>query len=284
MTFNLFELARGKGRKVHLYLFRYGALSNTYFAYTDHTQSITKGGITYQPVPIKRGAIVVKGTLDKAALEVGTDLSVDLSEVFRVYPPTQVINLVIRQGHLNDPDNQFLSCWSGRVMSAKRENNELIMSCEPMRTVLRRNGLRRYYQYSCPHVLYGTQCGASKSAATLSRTAYTIDGLRIVLDNSDAFASVADQYLGGMVEWNNSRGEREVRTIIRITKRVAGVGVNSVVVSGNLRDLIEGAPIDLVAGCSRDLAGCAFHSNTDNFGGCPYIPKENPVGKTTLFY
>jgi Uncharacterized conserved protein (DUF2163) len=284
VAFNLLELARGKGRKVNLYLFRYGVQSGNIFAYTSHTQSIVKGGVTYLPVPISRGSIVVKGTMDKSSLEVRTSVALPIAELFRVYPPTQVISLTIFEGHLNDPDAEYKTCWSGRVTSAKRDVNELLMSCEPSRTMLRRYGLRRFYQYSCPHILYGSQCGASKTATKLHRTDYSISGLTIALPNADSFSSVADNYLGGLVEWDNAIGEREIRTIIAITKRVAGVGTNTVTVSGNLRGLTTATPVDLFAGCSHDLAGCGFHSNVDNFGGCPYIPKKNPVGSTTLYY
>jgi hypothetical protein len=284
MSFSIKELSRRLGRKVNLYLFRYGSQSASRFAYTNHTQPITSGGITYSPLPIKRGKIVVKGTMDKAVLEVRAALSAPIAELFRVYPPTQVVTLIIKQGHLSDDANEYKTCWAGRVTSARRDVNELVMSCEPSRTMLRRNGLRRFYQYSCPHELYGEKCGANKAAVTYGLIPHSINGLTIRLDDASTFPTVADQCLGGMVQWVNAGGETELRTIVRVTKRVTGVGTNTVSVSGNLRDLTEGVTIQIIAGCSHDKAGCAFHSNTENYGGCLYIPKVNPVGTTSLYY
>ena len=276
MTFGSIESSRTKGRPVNLFSIRYGEGPNSYFAYTDAVNNVTHDGIVYQSVAVQRGAIVVKGNMDKAALEVRMDMSLPVAELFRVYPPANVVNLTILQGHLSDTSAEFLVIWSGRVTSSKREAPEVILTCEPIRTSMKRIGLRRNYQYSCPHVLYGPWCRANKAAATRIGTVATIIGNRVTMQPGWADGA-SDRYLGGMVEWQNAMGDTEVRSIIRVIGDV-------LTLSGVPRDMLVGGTVDVVRGCSRGMAGCNSHNNIQNFGGCPFIPTKNPVGTTNQFY
>lgn len=277
MSFDSIEKSRTKGRPVNLFLLRYGTQPNSYYAYTDATSDIARGGVTYQSVAIVRGAIVVKGNMDKASLEVRMAMSLPAAELFRVYPPANVITLTISQGHLGDPDNEFLVAWAGRVTSAKRETPELVLTCEPHRTSMKRLGLRRHYQYSCAHVLYGPHCRANKAAATTSRSVVAVlSSMRIQLPAGWNTLPVAN-YVGGMIEWTTPNGEKEVRSIIRISGEV-------LTLSGMLNGLAAGDTVSVIRGCSRNLEGCGTHNNVLNFGGCPFIPKKNPVGRLNMFY
>jgi hypothetical protein len=276
MSFAAKEESRYQGRPCNLFLIRYGEGPNSYYAYTDAAKKLIVDGITYLPVSIQRGNIVVKGSMDKAALEVRMSLSLDVAELFRVYPPAQVVSLTISQGHLSDPDAQFLVIWSGRIIAAKREPPELILTCEPIRTSMKRLGLRRHYQFSCPHVLFGEWCRASKAAATSNAIVSSISGTKLTLVPGWALRPTSE-YLGGMVEWENEVGDLEVRTIIR-------VATNVVTLSGSLRGIAGGTNLRMIRGCSRDILGCESHNNILNFGGCPYIPMKNPVGRANQFY
>lgn len=276
MAFGFFELSRTKGRKIGLYLFRYGASSGSYYAYTNHTKSITRSGITYTPVPIKRGRIVSKSNLDKTRLDVRTSLALPLAELFRIYPPSQVVTLTISELHLNDTDNEVRVIWSGRVTSASREGRELILGCEPIRTATRRMGLRRHYQYSCPHVLFSTACGANKAAATVTATVASVSGTSVTLASGWTTAPLT-QYVSGTVEWTNAAGDTETRAILSISG-------DTLQISGLLRDVSIGTSIKVIRGCARTMVGCNEHSNILNFGGCPYIPTKTPLGRTSVFY
>lgn len=276
MTFDSVENTRYFGRPVNLFLIQYGEGVGSYFGYTDATEDITHADKLYRSVAIQRGAIVVKGSMDKSVLQVNMALNLEVAELFRQYPPSSVVHLTIHQGHLSDPSGEFLVVWAGRVGSAKRESGELILSCEPTRTSLKRLGLRRHYQYSCPHVLFGPHCKADKAAATVTRTIAAVTSNQITLPAAWSSGDAA-RYLGGMIEWENAMGDTEYRTIIR----VAG---NVLTISGSLRDLAAGGSVRVVRGCSRDMLGCHSHGNILNFGGCPFIPKTNPVAVVNQFF
>src|SRR5690606_18205385 len=106
---------------VSLYFFRYGPATSV-VGYTDAEQPISfdagdgAGEITYEPVPIQHGEIVASGGLDKAGFGVRMPHDIALAGRLLGYPPDRVVNLVIRQGHVEDVDGQFLAVWIGRVL------------------------------------------------------------------------------------------------------------------------------------------------------------------------
>ena len=278
MSFSDIEASRQKGSMVNLFMLRYGSAPKSYFAYTDAEQPITHMDVVYLPTPIMRGRIAVTGTLDKAVLEVRVARNTPIADLFLYYPPPEVVNITILQGHLSDPSGEFLVGWTGRVTGTKRTDSELVLSCEPVATSMKRVGLRRHYQYSCMHVLYGPQCRANKSAATIKRPVESLTANTVTMESGWVASGQEDNYIGGMVEWINAAGDREYRTILRISSgRVFTL-------SGPTGGLNPGSVLDVVRGCPRTMAGCLSHDNIHNFGGCPWIPKKNPIGSVNQFY
>ena len=272
MSFINIETSVERGEPIELYLFTYGAGVNQHYAYTDGEQVRVWSNIEFLPIPIKRSQISISGTLDKAALTVNLPGNADVPELFRTYAPSAVVQLAIYQGHANDLDNEFLLCWSGRVLNCRWTNREVALTCEPITTSLKRTGLRRNYQYGCPHALYDPRtCRASKTAATVPATVQTIDGTLVTLSTAGT-----QDHAGGMVEWVQPNGRYEVRTIIQIVD-------GAFLLSGIPVGLSPGMQVNLVRGCDHTMAGCAKHNNILNFGGMPWIPLKNPMSNTSPF-
>ena len=278
MSFGNIEESRSLGSPTNLYLFRYGSEPSDVFAYCDCEHPVTFDGNIYVPIAISRQAIRSNTTLDKSELMVETADNTQLADLFKYYPPSEVVSLTIFQGHADDPDNQWIACWSGRVLGVKSNANTATYTCQPISSSMQRPGLRRNYGYGCPHRLYGTQCGANKAAAT--RTA-TVAGL---LSNAIELAPEWDtaprrpKYIGGMVEWTFN-GQTELRTILDIQDE------NRLLLAGPVRGLIVGSTVTIVLGCNHKMDDCGeLHNNIVNFGGQPYIPMKNPVGIRNNFY
>lgn len=271
-----YEGSRELGDPVQLFQFKYGQALGDYYAYTDHTEELTIGGITYTPVPIERESIDTNGTLDKSAIKIDTDISSEIAEIFRVYPPAYVVSLIIRQVHVDDPDLDYKVIWAGRIVAAHRENGQAVLSGEPVSTSMRRPGLRRHYQYGCPHQLYGPQCRADKASKTLSATVASVLGATVTLTAGWNGAFATDKFLGGLFEWVNDAGLTDRRTILRI----AG---NTLSLSGIPKDVDPADTVDVVVGCNHkayaeDGGDCQpLHDNILNYGGCRWIPLKNPV-------
>jgi hypothetical protein len=282
MSFGSQEESRQLGEPVNLYQFRYGPGANDVFCYTDCEEQVVFNGLTFIPTPIDRDNITSKTSLDKAEIEIRTLQDTQLANLFRYYPPSEVVTLVIFQGHNLDLSQQWLAAWSGRVLGFKIDGNMAHYTCLPVSTSMQRPGLRRHYQYGCPHLLYGQgagKCNADKAAATITRTVSALFSNAIELPDSWETDSTRKlKYANGMVEWAGA-GQTERRTILDIQSD------NRLLLSGPVRNLIIGAPVSISLGCNHKMDDCAsLHNNIVNFGGQPYIPLKNPVGIRNNFY
>lgn len=272
MTLQQFEESRALGEPVELFLFRYGSDPAAYYAYCDAEFRITHAGITYEPLAIRRAAIHAAQSLDKQELRVDMPVSSAVAELFKVYPPGNVVTLTIFAGHRNDPDQEFVSIFMGRVQQVSRVLREAQVTVVPASVSLRRTGLRRHYQLTCPHVLYDPlTCRANKALSTSAgRIVSAVGYTSVTLAAGWNGSFLADNFLNGMIEWVSAAGP-EKRTII-------GVAGNTLSLNSPVGDLSVGGAVDVVLGCKRTFAECeTLFNNLVNFGGQRYIPLENPV-------
>lgn len=285
MSLDTRERSRASGRPVNLYNIRYGTQPASYVGYTDAEVEIVHGGATYVPIAIDRDTIKASGTLDKSSLTVTVPHNTTIPELFRVFPPSEVISMIIYQGHSNDPDMQYVACWAGKVLSCgHRPGNIAELTCEPIAAALRRTGLRRNYMYACPHALYGPDCRAIKADAKTEAEVFAIDGTYVYLPDGWT-GSPPLKYVTGLVEWTTATNERERRSILRV------ISGKVLMLDGPPRGLEEGMTVDVFLGCDHNwnvnplLTDCeALHNNINNFGGQPFIPSRNPLGLVNQFY
>lgn len=287
MAYEDFEESASSGQPVTLFLFRYSSQPLDYYAYTDADlkpgEVISVASIDYEPRPIARANFSQDGTLDKAGLKIETDVGTEVAELFRVWPPSSVVTLVIAEGHIGDPDSEFLVTWAGRIVAANRQKKKMVLTGEPVSTSLRRPGLRRHYQIGCMHQLYGPQCQADKPSKTVPATVDSITGATVTLDAGWNGAFAADKFLGGLLEWPSPSGATNVRTILRVTG-------DTLMLSGITPDLSPSDAVDVVVGCNHrayaeDDGDCQpLHENILNYGGCRWIPIKNPIGTYNNYY
>lgn len=251
------------------------------FAYTDAESTIVKDGISFTPIPIQRAAVTSSGTLDKAMLEITMAQGEDVGELFVAYPPAQVLNLIIYQGHVGDDPNllnAYPVIWTGRVLGVQHPPNETKFTCEPVSTSIRRPGLRRNYQIPCPHVLYGAQCKANRKAATSPATVVSIASNRVTMAVGWQGSRPPAKYTGGMLGWTKTDGTLELRTILRVEGDV-------LYLSATPRGLAAGDVANVSLGCGHNMGDCRdLHANIQNYGGQPWIPMSNPLGFVNNFY
>ncbi|QXN71966.1 GTA TIM barrel-like domain protein [Rhodobacter phage RcPescado] len=249
------------------------------YAFCDGEEPITRAGITYQPFPISISDITSNGNLDKSDITVTLARGSIFENEFIGFPVSHVVNLIVFQGHTNDAPTLFdyPAIWVGRVGAPVFENETIAFNCVPVSTSIQRPGLRRNYQLSCPHVLFGPQCRASRNDATVTRTVTAISGNTVTFNT--ALPLAAAKYKGGLLEWA-ADGHSSIRTIVSVTGTKTGIGIR-----GNLRGLNVGSSIKITFGCNRLQSDCAdLHHNILNFGGQPSIPLENPLSQKNIFY
>ena len=110
MTFDAMEGSIDGGAPVTLFKFTNGTQN---FTYTNHVRPITYESLVYEPLAIKTGNITSSGDMSKNQLKIDIDRNCDLAELLRGAPPSKRIAVALYDGHLSDPDEEFIVSWSG---------------------------------------------------------------------------------------------------------------------------------------------------------------------------
>ena len=278
------EESRHTGAPVFLYFFRYGPEPDSYFAYTNAERAIgyafdaEVGLVEFQPIPIGHGSVVSSGTLDRADLDIRVPHDVELSMLVRLHPPSWTISLTIFKMH--DNEDGWAVGWAGRILGNQLEEEYAVFTGQPITTALQRIGLRRSWQLSCPHVLYGPRCRADKEAATTIVQVQEVVGAILTLPVGWETADRKPKYTGGLASWVNASGRTETRQIIRVPDPT------TVLLSGFAYDLLAGGSVSFSLGCDHwyDSDCTQLHNNVHNYGGQFAIPTKNPIGITNNFY
>jgi len=275
MSYQSREESREDAVPVNLLLFRYGLAATAIYTYTNAEQPIIRDSRVYAPIPVEADNIQSSGTLDRKTLVVRLPSSTEIAQLYRAYPPSYPVTLTIFRGHLSDDNRQWVVVWTGRVLNGKQAgdgSHVCELSCEPIVTAMRRNGLRRNYQFMCPHVLYGTQCRASRGAATITVLPTAIGSNYVDVPAGWDTPARIDKYTGGVIEWTTVEGNLEIRTVLDVESgtRIHMTGPTTGLTSQTVR---------ISLGCNHQMSDCGdLHDNILNFGGQPWIPINHPFG------
>ena len=272
-------MRRQEGQPATLYLIQWGTAASSYFSYTDSDVPIEFEGRVYEPIVIGRAGIESSGSLDQKSLEVDTTPQCEFIKMYANFPPSVKVGLTIMQGHVTDPEADYRAVWTGVVKNVNREPPYAKIIAEPLDSLMARPGLRRYYMYGCPHVLYDSRtCRANKEVLKRVLTP-TFIGANFVRFPSGWSGSIArEKYIGGYLEWTDSQGNRQIRTAVDF-----GASEDEILI-GNTREMDDGQVLAFYAGCNRSSDCENLHNNYVNYGGQPFIPLENPVDYINRFY
>lgn len=245
--------------------------------YTSADENHVENVVTYRTVPIRRSGIELQSDAEAGEFEVEVPLDVEFLELFRVSPPSGLVTLLCQSFDSNTPDQKFV-VFKGSITNVTWGLESATVLCETSSQAIRRMGLRRHYQYGCPHMLYGAGCKVNRNDFLTLGTASNVTGTSV--DLASAAGKPDDYYAGGYIEYTHS----ELQTVERIS-----VG-SSVGASGRLNlfsypvGLVGGTEVRAYAGCNRTIQACADKfDNAVNYGGMPFIPTKNPFGGDPMF-
>ncbi|MDC8804208.1 phage BR0599 family protein [Halomonas pacifica] len=274
---DMFLRSRHSSVPVFLYEVTWGPGAQHQLHMTSDQTTVWHNGAPFTRAQIKHGEISSSGTLDNTEVEIRTPHTNPLFEVFRVYPPEQPVVMVIYRGERDDPDGDYRAIWRGRLLNFGVSGLAATFSGQPMIASTQRPGLRRNYQYGCPHVLYGPHCQAGKVAATTPATVAGVAGSVLTLEPGWAAADPI-KYLKGLVEWPHD-GVTYSRTVLQI------LGDNDLLLAGTVPGLATADAVDVVLSCNHRVDDCKdLHGNINNYGGQPWISRVNPLGPRNIFY
>lgn len=268
MDFSEVEASENEGAVFEAYVFTYGPGDGQVYRYVNLDQDIEIDGDKFTAEAISREGIKSNGKLDEGQMNIQIPTSAEASRLFTAWPPANVVTVHIFAGHVGSDRVQAI--WVGRVLSVARDHAKNTLTCDNTLISMKRLGLRRNWQFGCPHVLYGKRCRANIDIASFETTVTSTEGGKVELDADWFGRRNPEDFLGGMIKWEGTTGT-EYRSIRAATQK----GVSYL---GPIRDLEEGATVYMLLGCNRTMENCdRLHNNILNYGGQPWIPLKNPV-------
>ncbi|MDR1037354.1 MAG: phage BR0599 family protein [Deltaproteobacteria bacterium] len=246
-------------------LFQFSGGAEAYYASGQRT--VSWNGYDYLADWILHSDLEQSDELNKQELEITLRASSPVAQAYVEDIPAVSVN--VRVYRYLEGLAEFRLVWAGRVTKPVfgSDNDECVLTCEPIFTMLRRAGLRRNYQIICPYSLYDGRCRVIRAEHTRRLMASAVQGGRIQFQG----APTAGYHTGGVLRY----GAR-----YRLIIDDSGGWIQ---LAGSVPGLKAGDFADLSAGCDKSLATCAGKfSNNLNFGGFPYIPLKNPFTGDSL--
>lgn len=261
MSYNDLDKSVSDASIVELYEFTIGL---EVFRYTSSASEIVKSSQRYVPSHIKRSRIKQSQNPLKDGLTLTVSESFEL--VDRLFDPQTIgaVNLVIFRGHKNDPSNEFVVYWLGRVTGQSISGSTVEISCESIYTLVKMQGLRATATVTCRHAVYTGGCRVNESSFSKSVTVSGINGFEIEFVSSESFV---DGYFAGGI----------LRTSSGIQLYIAKHVGNKVYTFKRVNNLNVLDIISLSPGCDGSSQTCLNKfNNLDNFGGIMFLPDVNP--------
>lgn len=253
-----FEKSSYAGKPVELIRFSYG---DQLWLYTTSSQEVFFNEDAYIPTYIERGQITRGGDTSKDTCELKVALTDPVSQMFRSGWLDFPMIVTVYRHHL--PDLDFAVIWKGRITSRKCSGSVATLQSNTSFTLLRRAGLRRVYQVSCPHPLYSPQCGVNQEGFRVDTSILSISGSLLSISGISGYPE--NYFKGGKISFGES---------LRMVISSSGSGI---VMLDSFDTAYDGASVSLYPGCSRDMDNCLNRfNNLDNFGGFPFLPNKNP--------
>lgn len=293
MTLDDRETAQQSGEPINLVTITYGDTAT--LRYTDAETDLDFAGTIFEKHAITRGNVKNPGKAKGTDMKLSVPLNSPAAALFALYPPSVVVQIEIRQGHIPRGESldlaNFPAVFIGRILESRRNGNVAELTCDT--STLARPGLTRNWQWGCPLVLYGSgskKCNATKTAYPAEVASVTNSSITLVAPDDLADPVVPDwntsghaatKFVTGLAEWVGST-TREVRQIRDVTEENGEVTLHFF---APVWDVAPGDTIDVFIGCRRIIDECEdIHDNVLNFGGQPFIPTDgNPVGKNNHF-
>lgn len=271
MTFDAKEISTASGQPFELYEFNHGI---NYYRYTTLPTAVTYLNNRFEPLALSRQNINLTKEFRRSQVQITAPKNFEVAELFKVAMPSQPVNIKIFKKHQND--TEVITEWIGRVMDAKWTQTDVTLSCESIYTVLQNNARVRHYGYSCPHVLYGSECKVNELDF---RDIVTVDSISGNVITSSGLSSRADNwYRGGFLKWTNTAN-------VVTTRFITYHSGDTIHLTQQIPDLSVGDEVKVFAGCNRTMAVCHDKfNNLDNFGGFPFLPGKNPFTSSSSIY
>ncbi len=264
MSYSDYEKSAESGRPIELYHF---TLATTHYRYTSAEDTYNWSSQDWLPRQISRTAPSQSSEERRQQMEIILPASDPVAIHYIGIVPGQPMTLEITRVHRDDPAQEGLVLWDGRITGASYQKGAVQCVLQGLTTeaTFSRPLPRFKYQSMCNHVLYDTLCTINKASHIYTNTVSGVSGDVITVTGLGS-AEADDWAKGGYVTLD----DEDWRLILDHTG-------DDLTLLLPFEQSAVGQSVDVFAGCDHSLTVCnTKFSNTINFGGFPYVPTRNP--------
>ena len=266
MSYSDFETSYFSGAPAELYEFRYGDSEDETIRLTSADVDLSREGHVYTSIAMDRDSFEDDGNPDDSQqLNIRIARNNPLAEVIRAKALDKAITVKIRVTHAEDPAEQVMALWSGRVTGVAWEFPKMVVGCERMSTSLKRTGCRARYQRQCRYVHFLAGCNLDRTAYEVTGVVSGVyqNGLELMIPEIEGKPD--NYFTGGVIEVAGT-----MRYILSTT-------ISYVSINRRILGLTEGMAVKVYPGCDRSAQTCLDKfNNIENYGGFDYIPIKGP--------
>lgn len=165
MTFNTYETSRHDGTPVESLEIVYGDDDEDVVRLTTADYPVTINGHEYTPSFLKRESITDDSNpYDGEQLKFSLKRDNPFASVYLGRDFKTVVTLTLYQSHLDDPDQQPVIVWAGRLSNAEWEHPFMHLISERLDLYMNGHALTMRYQVGqCVHTVYHGLCRLNKA-------------------------------------------------------------------------------------------------------------------------
>ena len=260
MSYDTYAALRSGKTPAWLYEITFDGTTN----YLAQGRDYTLGGQLYTGTTLYRTNIVSTQDAQRAAVNVTFPRTNALARQIRDYSGLDEVGIKIREVFKEDPDQEALTLFDGRVVSAKPKLPIIILTCEDHFTEARRKSLSAVMQKACRHAHYHGGCGLDINGYNVAATATDYSG--DVLTVTEAALQADGHYAGGIVTFGG---------VPRMIMEHTGSALTLLDEMPGLADDITAngtSSVSIAPACARNMSDCHDKfGNILNFGGFPWM-------------
>ncbi len=260
-AYDIAESSIESGEPVELFRFDYG---NASFTYTSGDTTVQHSGSTYTPEPIRRSELQLTADMEKSLLKLTTTKNNEIVQLFTPGTLSAILFVTVYRQHTTATDANYVVLYKGRVTSCNTSEVEAVLTCEPIFTSLKRQGLRRTYEPSCPLMLYSPACKVDKSLFAVTGPVSGFDGKK-QLTVAAASTKADGWFTGGIViaEGKPHMIANHIGSTLTLMRHMQGSTITG--------------DVTLYPGCDHTRTTCATKfNNILNYAGFAWMSARNP--------
>lgn len=240
--------------------------SGGHWYYTSHDQALQFNGVNYVPAALERGTVEYDSQLEVSTMQITAGRTLHPAIRYIAQNPVEPLWIEIKRVHRDMSPMDASVIFIGQIKNVLVKGVTSQAHCVGFEYFLRQPIPIMRYQPQCNWTLFDSRCSLDSDAYKASCQAST-DSTKRILTATEVGAQDDGYWVFGYVEWNSHR-----RMIIKhvgddIYMRYPILEMNAAVVQ-----------VDVWPGCDGGIITCRDKfDNVANFGGHPYVPRDNPT-------